>query len=159
MTSAMFTSSTGQRSRRRRSRLAVPAALAALITCAATPALAELRLCNTTTSRIGVAIGYRDAQGWITEGWWNLSPKACETLFKGTLAARFYYVHALDYDRGGDWSGKSFMCTKDREFTIRGIEDCLARGFDRAGFFEVDTGEQKSWTIQLTDARPQEAPR
>ena len=37
------------------------------------------------------------------------------------------------------------------EFTIRGIEDCLARGYERAGYFEVDTGEQKSWTIQLTD--------
>ena len=43
------------------------------------------------------------------------------------------------------------MCTRDKEFTIRGIEDCLARGFDRTGFFEVDTGEQKNWTIQLTD--------
>ena len=43
------------------------------------------------------------------------------------------------------------MCTREREFTIRGTEDCLARGFDRSGFFEVDTGEQKSWTIQLTE--------
>lgn len=159
MTIPMFATSTGAPLRKRGTVRALPAVLAALFICAATPALAELRLCNTTTSRIGVAIGYRDAQGWITEGWWNLAPKACETLFKGTLAARFYYIHALDYDRGGDWSGKSFMCTKDREFTIRGIEDCLARSFDRAGFFEVDTGEQKSWTIQLTDARPQEAPR
>jgi uncharacterized membrane protein len=106
---------------------------------------------NTTGSRIGVAIGYRDAQGWITEGWWNLGPRGCETLLRGTLAARFYYVHAVDYDRGGEWTGKSVMCTRNKEFTIRGIEDCLARGFERAGFFEVDTGEQKSWTIQLTD--------
>ena len=43
------------------------------------------------------------------------------------------------------------MCTRDREFMIRGVEDCLARGFDRSSFFEIDTGEQKSWTIQLTD--------
>ena len=34
------------------------------------------------------------------------------------------------------------MCTRDKEFTIRGIEDCLARGYDRTGFFEVDTTEQ-----------------
>ena len=118
------------------------------------PALAQLRMCNMTTSRVGIAIGYRDGQGWVTEGWWNLKPRGCETLLKGTLASRFYYIHAVDYDRGGEWSGKSFMCTKDREFTIRGTEDCLARGFDRSGFFEVDTGEQKSWTIQLTDSRP-----
>lgn len=123
------------------------------------PAWADLRMCNTTGSRIGVSIGYRDAQGWITEGWWNLSPRGCETLLRGTLAARFYYVHALDYDKGGEWTGKSTMCTRNKEFTIRGIEDCLARGFDRAGFFEVDTGEQKSWTIQLTDPTGAAPPR
>ena len=27
------------------------------------------------------------------------------------------------------------MCTRDKEFTIRGIGDCLARGYDRTGFF------------------------
>ena len=43
------------------------------------------------------------------------------------------------------------MCTRDREFTIRGLQDCLARGFNRTGFFEVDTGEQKNWTVQLTE--------
>ena len=45
------------------------------------------------------------------------------------------------------------MCTREKEFTIRGTEDCLARGYDRTGFFEVDTGEQRSWTVQLTDDR------
>ena len=35
------------------------------------------------------------------------------------------------------------MCSRDSEFTIRGTEDCLARGYDRNGFFEVDTGEQR----------------
>jgi uncharacterized membrane protein len=117
----------------------------------ATPAKADLNLCNMTAGRVGIALGYRDAQGWITEGWWNLNARGCETLLKGPLAARFYYVYAVDYDRGGEWSGRSFMCTRDREFTIRGVEDCLARGFDRSGFFEVDTGEQKNWTIQLTE--------
>ena len=73
------------------------------------------------------------------------------------LVARFYYIYAVDYDRGGEWSGQAFMCTRDKEFTIRGIEDCLARGFDRTGFFEVDTGEQRSWTVQLTESRPSSA--
>jgi uncharacterized membrane protein len=118
---------------------------------AASPAKADLRLCNMTSSRVGIALGYRDAQGWVTEGWWNLTSRGCETLLKGQLGGRFYYIYAIDYDRGGEWSGRSFMCTREREFTIRGTEDCLARGFDRSGFFEVDTGEQKSWTIQLTE--------
>ncbi|MGH1574643.1 DUF1036 domain-containing protein [Methylobacterium sp. P31] len=121
------------------------------------PAKADLRLCNQTASKVGISLGYRDPQGWVTEGWWDLAPKACETLLKGALAARFYYVFAVDYTRGGEWSGRSLMCTRDSEFTIRGIEDCLARGYDRNGFFEVDTGEQKSWTIQLTDPNRSDA--
>lgn len=117
-----------------------------------TLARADLRVCNTTTSRVGVALGYRDgAQQWVTEGWWNIAARGCQTILTGSLTARYYYVHAVDYDKGGEWTGQSSMCVQNREFTIRGIEDCLARGFDRAGFFEVDTGEQKSWTIQLTD--------
>ena len=86
--------------------------------------------CATTpASRVGIAIGYKDADGWTTEGWWNLPARTCETLLKGTLVARFYYVYAVDYDRGGEWSGQAFMCTRDKEFTIRGIDDCLARGY------------------------------
>lgn len=134
-----------------RSRFLLPALAAWLLMAGVGPALADLRMCNTTGSRVGVSLGYRDAQGWVTEGWWNLAPRACETLLRGTLAARFYYVHAVDYDKGGEWTGKSVMCTRNKEFTIRGIEDCLARGYERSGFFEVDTGEQKGWTIQLTD--------
>jgi uncharacterized membrane protein len=115
------------------------------------PAAADFRLCNNTSSRVGVAIGYKDRDAWTTEGWWNLPARSCETLLRGSLSARYYYVYAIDYDRGGEWAGQAFMCTRDKEFTVRGIEDCLARGFDRTGFFEVDTGEQRSWTVQLTE--------
>jgi uncharacterized membrane protein len=108
------------------------------------------RLCNKTNSRVGVAIGYKEGTVWTTEGWWNVGPSACETLVAGTLVSRFYYVYAVDYDRGGIWGGKANMCTRDKMFTIKGIEDCVARGYERVGFFEVDTGEQKSWTVQLT---------
>ena len=140
-------------------RLLPLAGLACAAAAWAGPARADLRLCNITESRVGIAVGYRDAGGWVTEGWWNLAARGCETLLGGDLAARFYYIYAVDYDRGGDWSGRSLMCTRDREFTIRGVEDCLARGFDRSGFFEVDTAEQKSWTVQLIDpGRPGAAP-
>jgi uncharacterized membrane protein len=120
-------------------------------------AAADFRLCNNTASRVGIALGYKDAEGWTTEGWWNVSSRSCETLLRGTLVARFYYIYALDYDRGGEWSGQAFMCSRDKEFTIKGTENCLARGYDRTGFFEVDTGEQRAWTVQLTEANEQPA--
>jgi uncharacterized membrane protein len=127
----------------------------ALVFQAPTSAKADFRLCNNTASRVGIAIGYKDSEGWTTEGWWNLGARSCETLVKGQLVARFYYVFAVDYDRGGEWSGKAWMCTRDKEFTVKGIEDCLARGYDRTGFFEVDTGEQRNWTVQLTESAEQ----
>jgi uncharacterized membrane protein len=134
-------------------RTAVPAVL--LLAVSAYPAKADFRLCNNTGSRVGVSIGYKDNEGWTTECWWNVSSRSCETLLRGALVARYYYIYAVDYDRGGEWSGKAYMCSREKEFTIRGTENCLARGYDRTGFFEVDTGEQRSWTVQLTDAAEQ----
>lgn len=135
----------------------VPVLVVGLLCIWASPASADFRLCNNTSSRVGIALGYKDADGWTTEGWWNISSRSCETLLRGTLVARYYYIYAIDYDRGGEWSGQAFMCSRDKEFTIRGTEDCLARGYDRTGYFEVDTGEQRAWTVQLTDANEQPA--
>lgn len=112
---------------------------------------ADFRVCNGTQGRVGVAIGYKDNDVWSTEGWWNVAANSCETLMRGPLVARFYYLYAIDYDQGGEWSGKAYMCSREKEFTIKGKNDCLARGFDRTGFFEVDTTEQKNWTVQLTE--------
>lgn len=117
----------------------------------AASARADLKLCNSTESRVGVAIGYQDKEGWATEGWWNIASQTCETLLKGDVPSRFIYVHAVDYDRGGEWVGGNSMCTADKSFAIRGVQDCGNRGYKRTGFFEVDTGEAKDWTIRLTD--------
>ena len=136
-----------------------PAALTISVFLAspAGPTLADLKLCNSTASRIGVAVGYQDPTGWATEGWWNIASQTCETLLKGPVPSRFVYVHAVDYDRGGEWGGKNEMCTTDKSFAIRGVQDCAKRGYKRSGFFEVDTGEAKEWTIRLTDPDAQES--
>ena len=59
-------------------RLAGPSAalgcllLAGAFTMVPDPAAADFRLCNNTTSRVGIALGYKENDGWTTEGWWNL---------------------------------------------------------------------------------------
>src|SRR4029079_3613858 len=121
--------------------LLIAATIALGLAGGTTPRAADFRLCNETPSRVGIAIGYKDGDGWTTEGWWNLPARTCETVLKGNLVARYYYVYAIEYDSGGERMGQAYMCTRDKEFTIRGIGDCLARGYDRSGFFEVDTGE------------------
>ncbi len=121
------------------------------------PAHADLKLCNNTPSRVGVAIGYRhvDEEGgavWISEGWWNISANSCLTILSGDLIARYYYVYAVDYDSGGDWSGKAFLCIQDAEFKIVGNTECTERGYARQGFDEIDTGENSDFTVSLTGA-------
>lgn len=115
----------------------------------ALPAQADLRLCNKTDTTISVAIGYKTKEGWRSEGWWNIGGAKCGTLISGALGSRFYYIYAIDTQHGGEWGGKAFMCTRRKMFTIHGVENCAARGYERTGFFEVDTAEQRSWTVHL----------
>ena len=56
-----------------------------------------------------------------------------------------------DAARGGRWTGDVNMCVAENEFKITGVEDCFARGFQRMGFKEYDTGRQGSWMVQLSD--------
>jgi uncharacterized membrane protein len=112
----------------------------------------SLRVCNETGNKVSVAFGYRAEKGWQSEGWWIADPEKCVTVYHGDLGQRrYYYLFAADDIGGGVWDGTNYMCTRDETFTIFGVEDCLARGYERTGFFEVDTQNKSSWTLQLTD--------
>ncbi len=117
----------------------------------ATPAHADLRVCNETANLVSIALGYRAERGWMSEGWWQAPAGDCRVLYQGDLQRRFYYIFAVDDVGGGAWDGDVFMCTRDQTFTIFGVEDCLARGYERTGFFEIDTQNRTDWTLQLTE--------
>ena len=122
---------------RLRKRLAVPLLIvgAGFFAIAATsPARADFRVCNATQNLVGVGIGYRAKAGWITEGWWHIEGSTCKTLIEGPLSSRFYYLYAEDAERGGRWDGPINMCVAEKEFKIAGVNYCVARGFQRAGF-------------------------
>ena len=109
------------------------------------------RVCNGTQNLVGVAIGYRAKEGWITEGWWQVPATTCATLIEGELQSRYYYLYAEDAARGGRWTGDVQMCVAENEFKITGVQDCYARGYQKMGFKEYDTGRQGSWMVQLSD--------
>lgn len=112
----------------------------------------SFRVCNETPNKVSIAFGYRAEKGWQSEGWWVAEPNNCVTIYRGNLEARrYYYLYAADDVGGGAWDGSVFMCTRDETFTIFGVEDCLARGYERTGFFEVDTQNRSDWTLQLTE--------
>ncbi len=101
----------------------------------ASAAKADFRVCNKTASRVGIAIGYKADHDWTTEGWWTIDADNCATILAGPLVGRYYYMYAVDYDQGGVWGGNSaYLCTQEKEFTIEGVNDCVARGYQRTGF-------------------------
>jgi len=117
-----------------------------------TSARADLRVCNDTKSMVAVAVGYRTKEDWISEGWWRIPAEVCTSIIEGDLASRFFYVHAENKEGNGRWRGPVFLCTSSKEFRIMGLKNCFSRGFEKSGFFEVDTGEQKNWQLRLTEA-------
>ena len=117
----------------------------------AAPARADLRVCNDSSNPVSIALGYRAERGWQSEGWWVANPSQCAIVFQGDLNSRFYYLYVADDIGGGAWDGDNFMCTRDETFTIFDTENCLARGYERTGFFEVDTQNRTDWTLQLKD--------
>ena len=86
-------------------------ALAGLLATAA-PARADLRVCNDSSNAVSIALGYRSANGWQSEGWWVAPPSKCAIIFQGDLNSRFYYLYVADdvatgnrldgHERGGD---------------------------------------------------------
>ena len=113
------------------------------------PAHAGLNVCNKSSLAAKVAIGKFNGVKWTTEGWWTIEPAKCATLVEGALKARYYYLYATD-GAAGTWDGSKYFCTApDNKFAILGRGTCAASGFDRRGFFEIDTGRAVNWTQSL----------
>lgn len=122
-----------------------------VLLAAAAPAGAALGVCNKGSRAIKVAVGRFDGTRWSSEGWWRVPAKTCATLVPGKLDARYYYMYASD-GASGSWSGgKTFCVGADDRFSIPGRGSCSARGFDRRGFFEIDTGNRLDFTQSLSD--------
>jgi len=116
----------------------------------AIPARADFRVCNQTSDQVSIALGYLSPKGWESEGWWVAPAGKCAVVYQGSLKQRFYYVYIADDIGGGSWQGTNYMCIRDENFTILGTNDCLARGYEKSGFYEVDTQNKPEWTMQLT---------
>jgi uncharacterized membrane protein len=127
-------------------------ALATLATCLLVlPVQAGFKVCNKTARATRVALGHYDGKDWSSQGWWTLAPKTCQELLAGPLDARFYYLYATD-GSSGSWDGKSGFCVAtSNSFDIKGRADCASHGYDRKGFFAIDTGQARDYTQTLSD--------
>lgn len=136
--------------------LAASAALAGLL--AASPALAApasseagLSVCNDSDHPASVALGYKGDEGWQSKGWATVRSKGCELVHPQDLSSqRYYYLFAIEDSGMMAWQGEIIFCTRDGDdFTVEGQNDCVVRGYERNGFFELDTGGASSWVVHL----------
>ena len=116
----------------------------------AKPAHASLQVCNQTDQAVRVAVGRFDGKDWTSAGWWSIGARQCAGVVVGPLIAEFYYLYAID-GKGGVWEGGTHFCTAPNAFTINQRGACASNGFDRRGFFEIDTGNSPDWTQTLSD--------
>lgn len=123
----------------------------ALALLAPPPALADgLTVCNETGARATVALGYRDDGKWVSEGWWGIDPGACREVRSGPLTLSHYYIRPTSAEMSWDLPAYMF-CTDGEAFTIVGDENCVARGYRRERFDEIEIAEGvTSFTYTLT---------
>ncbi len=127
----------------------IPAALALVLL--ATPAHAGLTICNKTAHSVKAALGRFNGTQWMSEGWWTISAAHCTAVISAPLDARYYYLYASDGGPGSWDGGRGFCVSAADAFKIDGRADCAGHGFDRKGFFEVDTGQKTDYTQTLSD--------
>lgn len=128
-----------------------PVLLALAVLASASPALAGFTVCNRTAQAVTLALGRFNGTEWMSEGWWTIASQHCTTVIKTPLKARYYYLYATDGGPGSWDGGRAFCVTGTGRFRIDGRADCAGRGFDRKGFFEVDTGRKTDYTQSLSD--------
>ncbi len=100
-------------------------------------ARAGFEICNDSSVRANVAIGYMGEGDWTSEGWWRIEPGDCKTVLTDELTRTRYYWRATSAS-GPDWPARKFMfCTAKKPFTIVGDDDCTVRSYRREGFDEI----------------------
>jgi uncharacterized membrane protein len=112
------------------------------VVCIASPARAELRLCNFSPERISVALAYHNSAVWVSTGWWGIGPGACQLVVAGDLKNRYYYVRATSDETDFVWEDNYNFCTSRQRFEVQGDRNCEARGYDSSRFFQIDRGDR-----------------
>ena len=97
----------------------------------ASPALADLRLCNRTSYVVDLALGLEDKGATATRGWFRVDPGQCRGVLAGAIDAENIYVYARALALYGaappPQTGHTDFCVADGNFVIAGAKSCTAR--------------------------------
>lgn len=134
--------------------------LEALIKTARQQASARgLLFCNSTDYLVWAATGRVKNDTFESRGWLRVLPRQCAQAINQDLDERYYFYYAEAVDAQGDvvvengrrkiWAGGVDMCVKGTKFVISGNQNCQARGYEVAGFRQIDTGTTRKSRVTL----------
>ncbi|HET7849616.1 MAG TPA: DUF1036 domain-containing protein [Pseudolabrys sp.] len=108
---------------------------AAVIAAIATPAHAELNLCNRTSYRVEAAIGMPASKAVSTVGWFRIDPGQCRRVLERAAASDLVYVHVRTPAVYGaaplPQNGQTDLCVGENNFAIADARTCNAGRFVR----------------------------
>jgi uncharacterized membrane protein len=121
-------------------------------------AKAAMVFCNRTLTPIEAALGYREEENWVSEGWWQIEPGQCARVFGRPFTQRFYFYYGTALATTGKdkppfvWSGKYEFCTDTKAFRVEGDGNCEAQGYQTRGFQQIDLGSNtRDYTLDFKD--------
>lgn len=130
-------------------------AAAAALLLGASPAAAQLAVCNRTLEPANVAVARDVAPPQApeaemqVEGWWTVGPNQCANVVQGELGSRFLFVHVQDVLGRAMLDGPTPLCVAYGRFRHTSPPDCWPAGLIEAGFHEIDTLDSPRWTLFL----------
>jgi uncharacterized membrane protein len=102
--------------------------VAGLLLLVATPARADLKLCNRMSYVVEAAIGIDDKSATATRGWFRIDPAQCRVVVQGTLSADRILLHARALGVYGaspvPQNGTDSLCTAPDNFIIAAARQC-----------------------------------
>lgn len=98
----------------------------------ASPARADLQLCNRTSYVLDLALGLEDKGAVATRGWFRVDPGQCRAVLAGAIEAERVYIHARALSIYGPspmpQAGHADFCVADGNFVIAGAKSCPRSG-------------------------------
>jgi uncharacterized membrane protein len=122
----------------------------------ASPAFADLQLCNRTSFVAETALGIETQSVHATRGWFRIDPGQCRVILRGKIEADHLYVHARAFVVYGAVKpltpAQIELCAGEKDFLIAGARRCTKPGERLVPFAEVRAREIDGVpTVQLAE--------
>ncbi len=123
------------------------------VTCAGTPARADLQICNRMSYVVETALGIETGGAAATRGWFRIDPGQCRTAIEGEVQVEGVFVHvrALAVYGGSPLpqAGHTDFCVANETFALAQARHCTRPNHRLARFTQVRPAENEKGVLSV----------